>query len=41
MKCGVGVKPKTDIETVLPYIDDIDMVLVMTVCYHFLFARFN
>jgi len=31
MKVGLGVKPKTDIEQVLPYIDDLDMVLVMTV----------
>jgi len=31
MKVGVGVKPKTSIETVLPYMEDIDMVLVMTV----------
>lgn len=31
MKVGIGVKPNTDISTVLPYIDDVDMVLVMTV----------
>ena len=27
MKVGIGVKPKTDIGTVLPYIEDIDMGL--------------
>jgi len=31
MKVGVGVKPNTAIETVVPYIEDVDMVLVMTV----------
>ena len=28
---GIGVKPATPIEVVLPYIEDVDMVLVMTV----------
>ena len=31
MKVGIAVKPGTDIETVYPYIDSVDMVLVMTV----------
>ena len=31
MKVGIGVKPKTDINVVLPFVNDIDMVLVMTV----------
>ena len=31
MKVGIGVKPKTDIESILPYVSDIDMVLIMTV----------
>ncbi|XP_006817672.1 ribulose-phosphate 3-epimerase-like [Saccoglossus kowalevskii] len=31
MKVGIGVKPKTDVEVVLPYIEDVDMVLIMTV----------
>lgn len=30
-KVGLSVKPATPIETVFPYLDDIDMVLVMTV----------
>lgn len=30
-KVGISVKPKTPIEAVLPYIDMVDMVLVMTV----------
>ena len=30
-KVGLSVKPKTPIEEVFPYLDDIDMVLVMTV----------
>ena len=28
---GIGVKPGTPIETVLPYVSQVDMVLVMTV----------
>lgn len=31
MKVGIGVKPATPIETVLPYVSEVDMVLVMTV----------
>lgn len=31
VKVGISIKPDTDIEEVLPYIDKIDMVLVMTV----------
>ena len=30
-KAGLSVKPGTPIETVFPYLDDVDMVLVMTV----------
>ncbi|KAG0721659.1 Ribulose-phosphate 3-epimerase [Chionoecetes opilio] len=31
MKAGVGVKPDTPIEAVLPVVEEVDMVLVMTV----------
>jgi len=31
MKVGISVKPKTPIDTVFPYINDVDLVLVMTV----------
>ncbi|CAJ0586423.1 unnamed protein product, partial [Mesorhabditis spiculigera] len=31
MRVGVSVKPKTPVDVVLPYLADIDMVLVMTV----------
>lgn len=31
MKVGIGLKPKTPVDVVVPYIEDIDMVLVMTV----------
>lgn len=31
MKCGISVKPKTDIELLIPYLNVIDMVLVMSV----------
>merc|ERR1712038_1227235 len=31
MKVGVGVKPNTPIETVVPCIEEVDMVLIMTV----------
>lgn len=31
MKVGIGIKPATDASVVLPYMKDIDMVLVMTV----------
>lgn len=31
IKCGVSIKPKTNIEKLLPYLDDIEQVLVMTV----------
>lgn len=30
-KCGVAIKPGTDVDVILPYIDIVDMVLVMTV----------
>lgn len=28
---GIGVKPKTPVEDVLPFVDEVDMVLIMTV----------
>ena len=31
MKVGVGVKPNTPVESVLPLVDLVDMVLIMTV----------
>lgn len=31
MKVGISVKPKTPIDTVLPYIKDVDLILIMTV----------
>ena len=31
MKVGVGLKPKTPVESVLSFIDLVDMVLIMTV----------
>ena len=31
MKVGVGVKPKTDVKLLSDYIDDIDVILIMTV----------
>ncbi|CAI9721158.1 ribulose-phosphate 3-epimerase-like [Octopus vulgaris] len=31
MKVGIGIKPNTSVETVLPYVHMVDMVLVMTV----------
>lgn len=30
-KCGVSIKPKTEPEKIFPYLEDIDLVLVMTV----------
>ena len=31
MRVGIGVKPKTDVELVLPYVEQSDMILIMTV----------
>lgn len=31
MKVGLGIKPKTSVEAILPYIESVDTVLVMTV----------
>ena len=31
MKVGLGIKPKTPVEDLLPFVNDIDMALVMTV----------
>jgi len=31
MKVGVGLKPGTSVDTVLPFVADVDMVLIMTV----------
>lgn len=31
MKVGIALKPKTSLQSVLPFIKDVDMVLVMTV----------
>ncbi|XP_077996656.1 ribulose-phosphate 3-epimerase-like [Glandiceps talaboti] len=31
MKVGIGIKPKTAVDVVVPYIEDVDMVLIMTV----------
>jgi ribulose-phosphate 3-epimerase len=31
MKCGLAIKPGTPVESVFPYIDKLDQVLVMTV----------
>lgn len=31
MKVGLGIKPNTKIEEILPYIDKVDVVLIMTV----------
>ncbi|MEG1779539.1 MAG: ribulose-phosphate 3-epimerase [Oscillospiraceae bacterium] len=31
IKVGISIKPKTAVETLLPYLDKIDMVLIMTV----------
>ncbi|MBQ1251572.1 MAG: ribulose-phosphate 3-epimerase, partial [Firmicutes bacterium] len=31
MKCGISVKPKTDVKGLLPYLDQLDLVLVMSV----------
>ncbi len=31
MKCGISVKPKTDVKALAPYLDRLDLVLVMSV----------
>lgn len=31
MKVGMAIKPKTPVESVLPYADTLDMILIMTV----------
>ncbi|XP_033109385.1 ribulose-phosphate 3-epimerase-like [Anneissia japonica] len=31
MKVGIGIKPGTSVDVVMPYVEDVDMVLVMTV----------
>ena len=31
MKVGIALKPNTSLEAVLPFLDDVDLVLVMTV----------
>ena len=31
MKCGISVKPGTSVEALLPYCEELDAVLVMTV----------
>ena len=31
VKCGLTIKPKTPIKAILPFLDEVDMVLVMTV----------
>jgi len=31
MKVGIGIKPNTPVESVLPFVELVDMVLIMTV----------
>lgn len=31
IKCGLSVKPKTDVETLAPYLDQLDLILIMSV----------
>lgn len=31
MKCGLSVKPKTDVEKLVPYLDQLDLILIMSV----------
>ncbi len=30
-KCGISIKPKTDVKEIFPYLNEIDLVLIMTV----------
>jgi ribulose-phosphate 3-epimerase len=31
MKVGIAVKPKTSVDAVIPYLDAVDLILIMTV----------
>ena len=31
MQVGLAIKPKTSVDVILPYVQDVDMLLVMTV----------
>ena len=31
MRCGLAIKPKTPVESLFPYLEEVDMVLIMTV----------
>ncbi|KAJ8307029.1 hypothetical protein KUTeg_015113 [Tegillarca granosa] len=39
MKAGIGIKPGTSVEVLVPFVDLVDMVLIMTI--HFLRDRFK